>query len=96
MSLYIYYTTINPHEKECFQISGGLYYHKSTLVHRKATVLGACRTLLSAIFASAKDSGGKISERPTNGGWVGLKLPNHLTAIEWVFNAYGIVIEWDL
>jgi hypothetical protein len=52
--------------------------------------------LLSAIFASAKDSGGKISERPTNGGWVGLKLPNHLTAIEWVFNAYGIVIEWDL
>ena len=38
--IYIYYTTINPHEKECFQISGGLYYHKSTLVHRKATVLG--------------------------------------------------------
>ena len=42
--IYIYYTTINPHEKECFQISGGLYYHKSTfhkstLVHRKATVL---------------------------------------------------------
>ena len=39
--IYIYHThtTINPHEKDCFQISGGLYYHKSTLVHRKATVL---------------------------------------------------------